>query len=171
MYVSIGRTIKPHGLKGELKLAIEPRYLEDFLKNERIYIDVNGTKVPYFIEDVRGGNDLIVQLEDVGNRDAAMAIQSREVFLRQSDLIPDHHRELEVEGAHYAHLQGYTLIDATAGELGVIRQVVEMPHQEMAVVVYRGKEVMVPLNAHFLKQVDTQAKKVSVDLPEGLLEL
>lgn len=173
MYVIIGHTKKTHGVMGELKAHIEARYVEDFLKNERIFLDVKGTKVPYFIRNVRGAQEFIIHLEDVDNRDAAYGLQSREILLRQTDLIPEEERELEVEEEEemlYARLVGYEITDRTLGVVGSIDEVLEMPQQEMAYLKYQGREVLIPLNEQLLIEVDDRAKTVLMDLPEGLLE-
>ncbi|MCW5923757.1 MAG: 16S rRNA processing protein RimM [Saprospiraceae bacterium] len=172
-YINIGYTKKMHGLKGELKLVIEERFLEDFLKNERIFLDVKGAKVPYFVANVRGKGEMILQLEEVDNRDSAFALQSREVFLREQDLIPDEQRELETEeeqALEYEHLVGFLLIDKYLGDIGHIEEVFEMPQQEMAFLKHKGREVLIPLNPQFITSVDEKTEKVYVDLPEGLLE-
>lgn len=172
MYIVIGHTKKAHGLTGEIKMHIEERYAEDFLKNERIFIDVKGTKVPYFVAHVRGTHEFIVHLEEVNNREVAQMLQSREICLREKDLIPDDEREMEVEeeGLAYAHLAGYVLNDQRLGDIGPIDEVLEMPQQEMAFLKYQGREVLVPLNANLIVQIDDQARKVTMDLPEGLLD-
>ena len=172
-YVLIGHTRKAHGIAGELKLSIEERYVEDFLKNERIFLDVKGTKIPYFVANVRGKGELILQLEDVTDRDAAIMLQGREVFLREKDILHDSERELEFEEEtlEYQHLNGYTLVDQTLGAIGTIDEILEMPQQEMALVPYLGREVLIPLNPHYIRSIDHKARKVVVDLPEGLLEL
>ncbi len=174
MYVNIGYTKKTHGLSGELKMFVEAAYVEDFLKNERIFLDVKGMKVPYFITNIRGTNEFIVQLEEVGSKDAAYALQSREIFLREKDLIPAAERELEVEeepGMEYERLAGYLLIDKALGEIGVIDEVLEMPQQEMAFMKYRKRDVLIPLNKNLIVEIDEAARRVVVDLPEGLLEV
>ena len=173
-YVTIGYTRKAHGIAGELKLFIEERYLEDFLKNERIFIDVKGTKIPYFVANVRGKGEMILKLEEVDNRDAAFSLQSREVQLRVQDLIPDHQRELEIEEEEmltYGHLTGFRLLDKTLGEVGVIDEVLEMPQQEMAFLKYKNREVLIPLNEQLITSIDEKGKTVLMDLPEGLLEM
>jgi 16S rRNA processing protein RimM len=172
MYVTIGHTKKAHGISGEIKMHIEERHAEDFLKNERIFIDVKGTKVPYFVTNVRGTNEFIVQLEDVNTRDAAQMLQSREICLREKDLIPEDEREMDMEeeGLEYARLAGYVLSDQTLGDIGPIEEVLEMPQQEMAFLKYRNQEVLVPLNPQLIVRIDDKAKKVLMDLPEGLLE-
>jgi 16S rRNA processing protein RimM len=173
-YIRIGHTKKMHGLEGELKLFVEERFLEDFLKNERIFLDVKGTKIPYFVANVRGKGEMILKLEEVDSRDAAFALQSREVFLREQDLIPEHKRELEIEEEEtleYEHLAGFFVVDKTAGEIGRIEEVLEMPQQEMAFLKYKNREVLIPLNGQYITSIDEQGKKVLVDLPEGLLDV
>lgn len=172
-YVIIGRTRKAHSLTGELKISIEERYLEDFMKNERIFLDVKGVKIPYFIANVRGGGEMIVKLEEVDNRDTATLLQSRDVLLRRQDILPDHAREFEVEeeaGLVYDHLTGFMIVDETQGEIGTIDEVLEMPQQEMAFLKYKGREVLVPLNEQFIQSVDQENRRVMVDLPDGLLD-
>jgi 16S rRNA processing protein RimM len=172
-YINIGHTQKSHGLQGELKLHIEEAYLEDFLKNERIFIDVKGTKIPYFIENVRGTGGLILKLEDVDDRDAAYGLQSRQVYLREKDLVPLAEREIEVEEdtLQYAYLQGFMLREEVLGDIGLIDEVLEMPQQEMAFLKYKKREVLIPLNPQLVLHVDEKAQTVLMRLPDGLLEV
>ncbi len=172
-YINIGYTKRTHGLKGEIKLVVEDRYLEDFLKNERIFVDVKGAKVPFFIEGVRGKGEMILKLEDVDSLDAAYGIQSREIFLREQDLVPLQDRELDIEEEtlEYEYITGFLLVDKTAGEIGRIDEVIEIPQQEMAMLKYKGREILIPLNERLVTSVDEKAKKVFMDLPEGLLDM
>lgn len=170
-YINIGYTRKAHGLEGELKCAIEERYEEDFLSNERIFIDIKGSKVPYFIANMRGKGEMILQLEEVTNRDQAVLLQSKGIFLREQDLIPEEERELEVEEEtlQYARLVGYLLRDQTTGDIAVINEVLDMPQQEMAFLTYQSREVLIPLNEHLILAIDDANKTVLMDLPEGLV--
>jgi 16S rRNA processing protein RimM len=173
VFVNIGHTKRAHGLTGEIKVSIEDQYLEDFLKNERIFIAVKSSKIPYFIANVRGKGELIVQLEDVVGRDAAQVLQSKEIFLREQDILHEEERELEVpdDSLEYEGLTGFFILDKTLGEIGVINEVLEMPQQEMAFMVYKGREVLVPLNKQLIVEVDEEKRIVHMDLPEGLLDV
>jgi len=169
-YVSIGHTQRTHGLKGELKVHVETAFLEDFLKCERLFLDIKGTKVPYFIEDLRGSDPFILKLEEVDNRDAAFALQSREIFLRDKDILSEAAREMPLpEGLRYARLKGYQIIDLHLGPLGIIDEVLDMPQQEMAVIHRQGEMVLIPLNEQFVQSIDEKARTVTMDLPEGLV--
>lgn len=168
--VKIGATQKPHGLKGELKVYIEDQYEEDFEQCETVFLTISGKTMPYFIEEIRGGNATIVKFEDIDNIDDASRIAKRDLFLRESDLIPDEMRTAPLVES-FDYLDGYTMIDKNEGTIGVIKEIIEMPEQEMAVVEYKNRERYVPLNEHFVTEVKDKEKIVYVDLPEGLLDL
>ncbi len=172
-YVTIGRTRKAHGLTGEIKVSIEQRYLEDFMKNERIFLEIKGIKIPYFIANVRGGGEMILKLEEVDNRDTAILLQSRDVLLREQDILSEQEREYDLEEEEtmeYEHLSGFMLVDEILGEIGIIDEVLEMPQQEMAFLKYKGRDVLVPLNEQFIRSIDEQNRRVLMDLPDGLLD-
>jgi 16S rRNA processing protein RimM len=173
-YVNIGHTRKAHGLIGEIKCSIEDQYLEDFMKTERIFIGVRQTKIPYFIANVRGKGEMIVQLEEVSNRDAAQALQSKEIFLREQDIIPDAQREFDIpeeEVLTYSYLAGFVIHDQHMGDIGTIDEVLEMPQQEMAFLKFKGKDVLIPLNDQLIVSINETTKVVLMDLPDGLLEV
>jgi 16S rRNA processing protein RimM len=171
-YIEIGYTQKTHGVQGELKLFVEDRYYEDLIKNERIFVEQKGAKVPFFIEDLRGGGALIVKFEGVDKREAAMLLQSKKIYLRPQDLIPEAERELEVEEEEnpFAHLKGYHIHDKHSGDIGPINEIIEMPQQALAVLLHKGNEVMIPLHPKLITSTDKKQKILHMDLPEGLLE-
>jgi len=63
------------------------------------------------------------------------------------------------------------LVDENHGLIGIINEVTEMPQQEMAVLNYREKEILIPLHATLIEAIDTTNQKITVRLPEGLLDL
>lgn len=168
--ISIGFTKKPHGLKGEIKLHVEERYLEDLLNADIILLDIKGKQTPFFVEDIRVGNNIIAKFEDVDTPEGAMAIASKEIFLRESDLIPDDEREIEVDIPPFEHCVGY-MIKNEGVEVGIINEIQEFPQQEMAIVTYNKRDIMIPLNQHFVKKLDDTNKVIEMELPEGLLDL
>lgn len=72
---------------------------------------------------------------------------------------------------HYFDLKGFTVSDETQGELGEIIDVNEYPQQFVATVLYKGTEVMFPLNEDMIVEIDEDEETLLVDLPEGLLDI
>lgn len=169
-YIQIGFTKKTHGIGGELKVIIEEPYEDLFLDADRVFLDIKGSKQPFFIKTIRGGGDLIVSFEDVANREEALMLQSRGVFLPENE-VPEEAQVVPDDGLVYGYVVGYSLVDQTLGEIGQIKELLDMPQQEISVVAYQGREVLVPLNAQFVVKVDDTARQVLVNMPEGLLDL
>lgn len=168
--VAIGYTKKPHGLKGEIKLQVEERFIEDLMNTEVIVLDIKGKKVPFFVEDVRVGNNIIAKFEDVNTPDAALSIAGKELFLRESDILDDSEREIEIEVSPFADCVGYAIVE-NGNVIGTIEEIAELPQSDMAILTINEKEVLIPLNDAFVKKIDARHKQIVVELPEGLLDL
>src|ERR1041384_2248039 len=112
--IQVGFTKKAHGARGELKIHVEDRYLEDFAQTEVIFIKISGKPVPYFVEDIRAGNELILKLETVDSPSQAVPLTSKELAMRETDLI--HAKDIEEENfLEFKALEGYLIIDEEAG--------------------------------------------------------
>jgi 16S rRNA processing protein RimM len=168
--VSIGYTKKPHALKGEIKLQVEERYIEDLLNTEILILDIKGKKTPFFIEDVRVGNNIIAKFEAVDSPEAAMSIAAKEIFLREEDILADDEREIEIFTEPYAHCLGFTIFNLKEN-IGIVQELIEYPQQQMALIKYQNRDVLVPLNEHFIVKLDNAKKEIFMDLPEGILDL
>lgn len=169
-YIQIGFTRKTHGIHGEVKAAIEEPFEDLFFEAERVFLEIKGIKHPFFIRNIRGGGELIVSFEDIHTREDALRLQSRPIFLPESE-VPADLIEAQQAASPYEHLTGYLLIDQQTGPVGVIQEVIEMPQQEMAVVLYQEREVLIPLAPALIVATDEAQKHLLMDLPEGLLTL
>jgi 16S rRNA processing protein RimM len=169
--VKIGFTKKPHGLKGEVKLQIDDQYLEDLMETEVVLLTIKGKPTPYFVEDIRVGNAIIAKFEDIDSVEAANEIASKEMSLREVDILTDEERTYEEEeGMEYDDCVGYKIMDGDI-LVGEIEEVVEFPQQEMAILTREGKDILIPLNVAFVLRRDDDSKTIFMDLPKGLLEL
>lgn len=168
--ISIGFCRKPHGVGGELKVQIEAEYLEDFLQAEVIFLDITGKQVPYFIEKIRPGSEILVKLEDVDSREAAAALNGKEMLMREEDVHTGEEEENE-EDLAYEDLVGYEIIETDLGLIGKIEDVLEYPQQMMALLIYQEREILIPLNEYLIQDIDIENQQIIMELPEGLLEL
>lgn len=168
-YIQIGFTKKTHGVAGEIKVAIEEVYEDLFLEADRVLLEVKGNKMPFFIESVRGNGELIVHFEDVKNREEAFMLQSKPIFLPANEVPAS--LSLADDSMEYSYLEGFEMMDAAAGSLGKIEEVLDMPQQEMALIRYKNREILIPLNTTLIQKIDEKQHKIYVDLPEGLIDL
>ncbi len=170
--IQVGHTRKPFGVNGQLKLQIEPTYLEDVLKADVLFVEIGGQQVPHFIDHFQQSGDLIVHFEDIETREQAAKIVSRPVFLRPADIIPPEAKEIPLENIepHLKYLH-YQIEEVELGIIGPIIRIEEFPQQEMAFVDYDGREVMIPLHPSFVVKEDREQKVLMLKLPEGILDI
>lgn len=166
----IGTTGKSRGIEGELRLYVDDAFLEDVLRAGFLFLEFNGNKVPLEIESIREVQDLLVKFAGVNDPSAASQWGSLQVFL-PLDEIADDVLPAEKTTSEYHALVGYSVIDQQLGVVGQIMELREFPQQEMAVVQYLDKEVLIPLNAVFILRIDNDQRIVVMDLPEGILEI
>lgn len=167
-FVTIGKIIKPHGVKGELKVSVEDAYWEDFNNTKAVFITTLGQRLPYFVKQIQDANNAtILKLEGIDSKEMALSLSSMPIFMRDADVSV----EVVEEGLVYGFLEGYLIKDKMLGDVGKIEEVIELPQQEMAVVIYENKEILIPLNEHLIIEIDEKLERVLMDLPEGLLVL
>jgi 16S rRNA processing protein RimM len=167
-YIEIGYTMKPHGLNGEIKIFVQEQWEDAIDDLDVVFIELKGKKVPYFLEQVRGGLGLIASFEDIDTRDDALTISSKPLWAKADDL-PEPSLPEPSEGPYWV---GFTMCDATTqAELGHVIGVVEYPHQVLAVLKRGDQELLIPMVEAYVKSTDTTAKLIMVNLPDGLLDL
>lgn len=168
--IEIGKTGKSHGLEGGIRFEIKNEFLEDFLSVEVVFVQTKGQPVPYFIEDVKG-KLMVVELDGIKTKEAASELARKKVFIRTSDLIPEDQKMFEEEMLEYEPYVGYEVEEATIGKLGKIEEIVEYPQQELAMIIHKEKEILIPLNETFIKGINDNEKIIFMSLPEGMVDI
>lgn len=167
-FVRVGICGKTHGAEGEIKFRIDPGREEACLASAFLFIDVDGSKVPFAIDGMRRTRDLLVHFADVTDNSLASKFVGRVVYL-PSDEVEETAPEIPSDLEFY-ELIGMTIF--SSGEVvGRIEDVREFPQQEMAVVNYHGSEILIPLHSTLILAIDEAQKRIEMTLPSGLLEL
>ena len=163
----IGYVTKTKGLKGEVQVFFE---FDDYeqLKPEIIFADMNGKLVPYFVDSykLQKNSTGYFYFDDLDHIDKAQLLVKKKLYLPLAEK-----PERDENEFFYTDLKGFMAIDETLGELGEITDVHEYPQQFVATVLYKEKEVLFPLNEDFIIEIDEDEKLLTLDLPEGLLDV
>lgn len=169
-FLVLGRILRPHGVRGELRIQVSTHYPERMAGLDTVYIGPN----PHDREAAHGfgmvgarrHRDLwLVRLEGLTNREDADRYRDQLLMVALDDAVP-----LEA-GEYYV----YQILDArvvtTDGEdLGKIVDVLETGAND--VFITRGSiygEVLLPDIPEVILDVNVQDKIVTVDPPPGLL--
>ncbi|MDA9555347.1 ribosome maturation factor RimM [Pelobium sp.] len=163
----IGYITKTRGLKGEVQVAFSYDEPEK-LKIKSVFLEINKKLVPYFVAHYKIPMPQIgyFNFEDIDHVDKAQLITKKKIYL-PNRLKPKRKKEEFL----FTDLVGFNADDLQKGDLGIIDDVKEYPQQFLATINYKGNEVLIPLNEAFITEIDIANKKISFDLPEGLLDL
>lgn len=161
-----GFIVKPHGFKGEVLLGYEIGDISDFPQTDYLFLLVDGLPVPFRVMEtkVRSGQ-LIARLEDVDSEAEARKLNGVEMML------PGRLIEEVADEVGFEDLEGYMVVDRILGKIGTIESIEEYPMQLLARFDYQGKEVMFPLNETIVVAIDSDAREIFTELPEGLLDV
>ena len=163
----IGYILKPHGLKGQVTISLDAEAPADLDEMETIFVEKNKQLIPYFRTDISiSGSKAYVKFEDVNTPEEAQAISKAAIYL------PKTSRPKSGRGEFYDdEVVGFQVIDESAGDLGSVTEITTAGPNKLLTLIYNGKEVLIPINGPFIKSVNKSKKTISVELPEGFLEI
>lgn len=163
----VGYVTKTKGLKGEVQIFFEFDGYEQ-LEFDVVFADMNGKLVPYFVAEskLQVNKTGYFNFDDVDHIDKAQPLLKKKLYLPLSQM-----PERDESEFLYTDLKGFKAIDETLGELGEILEVNEYPQQFIAMVSYKETEILFPLNEDFIVEIDDEEKILTLDLPEGLLNI
>lgn len=163
----IGYITKTKGLKGEVQIFFE--YEEpELLDLDVVFAEISGKLVPFFVSSykLQNNNTGNFYFDDIDHIDKAQLLIKKKIYLPLSKK-----PERDEDEFFYSDLKGFTAVDETLGTLGEILEVHEYPQQFVATLLYKDTEVMFPLNEDFIIEIDDDEQILTVDLPEGLLDV
>jgi len=161
----IGFIQRTHGLKGEVTSIIDGDLPDIEFGN--VFLDENNRLIPYFIKTFSlQGTKALIRFEDIERLEQAQKLVGKSMYL------PKTLRPKLGRGSYYDdEIIGFTVVDDTLGDLGVVREIIEAGPNKLLAVDYNGKEVLIPTNGPFIKSVNKSARRMSVELPDGFLDL
>lgn len=161
----IGYISKTHGLKGHIILRLNELINIDEEAIKSIFLDINGSQVPYFIEECRPNNTgYIVKLETIDSVDTSKKLIGKKAFAL-SDFILEEDESLK-------EFIGYAIIDTKLGNIGNIADVDEKTDNAIIKVIHpTGVEIILPFNDDFIIEIDDDLKTIEFNAPEGLIEM
>lgn len=167
-YFKLGKIQKSHGTAGKLRVRVEHEFEAYLKKNAYVFIDFDGSPVPFRINSFETDGHPVLSLEDVLGKDHSDVLSGKDISIPLDKLKPKHqHHQLHQED----EMHGYEIIDLPSGKTMQVLRTEELPQQLMAVVLIENNERYIPLHDSLINRWDHAGKKIEMNLPEGLLEL
>ncbi|MFD0863845.1 ribosome maturation factor RimM [Sungkyunkwania multivorans] len=164
----LGKIVSKFSFRGEVLAKLdtdEPQLYKDL---ESVFIAHGNDLVPFFIEKARlHKSDLLrLKIEDVNSEEDADRLMRSELYLPLAFL-----PKLDGNKFYFHEIVGFQMIDESFGRVGVIKGVNDTTAQALFEVERDGKEILIPMNDEFIKEVNRKKKEVVVATPEGLIDL
>jgi 16S rRNA processing protein RimM len=163
----VGKIARPHGIHGEMSFTFTTDVF-DSEACEYFIIEKEGIPVPFFIESYRFKSDstALLKLQDVKTADEAKDFSGDVLYLPVT-----FREEKEVGEDDPDYYVGFELIEENAGSLGIVSEIDRTTENVLFVIEKEEDELLIPAGEDYVIDVDHTSKKITLRLPEGLLDL
>ena len=165
--IHIGKIVATFGINGQVIATHVLGKKITFKPQDAVFVEITkGKPIPFFVESctAKNENEINIHLDSIRSKEAAMYLIGKNIWVNESSF-----NALVDKNAPIA-LIGYLVIDGK-NTLGSIDEMIEQPHQLLAKIMIDSKEVLIPLNQNTLLEINRKKKTISVNLPDGLLDI
>lgn len=165
--IELGKIVKAHGIKGEVKVLPFSGVAEDLLALAEIELRHGGERRVFKLERVRPQSRLaIMLLTGIVDRNMAEELVGSEVW-GDEDSLP----ELEADEFYWHEMEGLEVETAAGRRLGRVQSLLATGAHDVLVITDGSNEYLVPAINEIMVSLDKEAGVLVIDPPPGLLEI
>lgn len=163
--VTIGKCVKPHGLKGEIRVKVITDFPERFEQTEKVFAHSQKDPVRALtIESVRenpGG--FLIRFQGFDSLTKAESLRGLFLAVPEDELV-----ELEDDEFWHWQLEGLDVFSTDGSPLGTLKEVVQSPAHDLYLVEsLDGTQThWVPAVQQYVPTIDLENKRIVVILPD-----
>jgi len=162
----IGYVAKTHGLKGEVTIILNSN-VQSIQNTKSLFLEIKDMLVPYFIEHISDrGDKAFVKFEEVDSHEDAAQLKGCSLYLSKKA-----RPKLDLGEFYNDEVVGFEVEDEKLGLLGKIREVLEIGPNRLIAIDSSTREILIPVNGPFIRNLDKSKKRFKVDLPDGFLDI
>lgn len=169
-YVSVGKILNFHGIKGEAKVGYSKSQLDFFLSLDKVYLkDSENNYIPFYISSVKPHKNIIIaKFEGIDSINDLLPYKGALLFVEESVI----RENLDEDEFLIDELVGLEVFDNSNGKkLGFVIGVSNNGASDLISVKTNSKKVcLVPFVKAIVPVVDIKNKKIMINNLEGLLE-
>jgi 16S rRNA processing protein RimM len=168
-YLVVGRVLRPHGVRGELRVEIITGFPERLAQHDAFYLahpDSPEDVQRYPVEEMRQHKEaVLLKLAGCDDRNEAELLRDMLVQIPIEEAVP-------LEEGEYYHFQIIGVrVETESGEwLGQVAEVLETGANDVYLVRGPRGEVLLPAIRDVVRELDPEAKLMVVHLLPGMLE-
>lgn len=163
---------KPHGVKGEISVAVDPADMEAVEESAFVFVDLDGLMVPFAVQAVRpkGAETLLLTLKGIDSDAKAARLTGKTLWLERAGLAAGDDEE-DADGFYMEDLIGFAVCVGDEN-IGVVADYDDSTDNVLFIVRRPdGSESLIPASDDFIDDVDVDRRVITMTLPDGLLSL
>lgn len=167
-FLVIGRLIRPHGVRGEMRAAVYTQLPERFTWLEHIFLARNPADPSpqrLTVHSVRfHQGSVLLRLGDYSARDDLEVLRGMWLLVPADEAIP-----LDEDEVFHHDLKGLSVLTDEGEALGTLTEVLETGANEVFIIQGQRGEILLPNIAEVVLRVDLEAGTMVVHILPGLL--
>ena len=153
--ITLGKIVRPHGVKGDLKVILSLEDLSFLNKTDTVYIQ----NTPYVIQNVKQVSDgIALKLEGINSMNDAENYRNKDVCVERKYL-----KELQQNEYYAEDLIGCTLYFEDNKEVGKIFDIQNYGATDILIIKDGTEEYMCPFLNNIIVSADLENKKVTIN--------
>lgn len=160
----IGKLGKAHGIKGEISFLFDDDVF-DRVDADYLVLDIDGILVPFFIEEYRFKSDAnaLMKFEDIDTQERARELTGCDVYF------PRALADSDEEGMSWAEIVGFDIVDATTGQTA--GKIASVDDSTLNILFELEDGRLIPASEELITDVDKENNTITINIPQGLLEI
>jgi 16S rRNA processing protein RimM len=163
----IGRLVKLLGIEGEALLLGENNLPKKIEKTEWVFLLIDGNPVPFSVSSIilRTENSAIIKFTNINTA------EEMQEFIGFDVLYEEAKKHRSKASPFSESVNGYKVIDLKQGTIGLVKSLLNYQDNYLLQVFHGNREVLIPYNENIVVEIDELKKIISINAPDGLLEL
>jgi 16S rRNA processing protein RimM len=166
VFYPVGRVVKPHGVKGRIKVDYFGETLDRF-RYQKVFIkDHSGRPEPFeVLEVISQPPRLILRLKGIEQIEGTERLIGKEILVQREDL-----SEPEEGEYYWFEILGMAVETEKGRRIGTVKKIFPTGANDVYVVEGKRGEIFLPAIEEVIQSIDRQKKVIQVVRMEGLWE-
>ena len=166
--IPLGKVIKTHGIKGELKVSVYNQKSETLVDGLKVWFNIDNKFESYKLKTVRGSiKNTIIELDRIDCKNQASFLTNKELLVSRDDF-----PILKNKDDFYLNdLIGMKIVNNKDISYGIVIDILNFPSNDIFLIKFKGKEIMIPNIDNFIEFFDFKNNIIRVKNIKSLLDL
>lgn len=160
-FIYIGKIVNTHGLKGEVRI------LSNFEFKNKVFIPgikyyLGRKKEEVLVNTYRHHKNFeMVTLDGYNDINDVLRFKGLYVYVKKEDIKLNNNEYLDTDLINLK-------VIVNGNEMGIVKDIVDSGNNKLLLIDYNNKNVYIPYQKEFIKNIDLNSKTITIDPIEGM---